>query len=76
MIENLINVSGTLDMEELDEILAIARVFLVEERMKSITYNMKIGNIIKEAKLREYKPKNSDKILYRSLPKLTVRGLD
>jgi hypothetical protein len=76
LIENLINVVGTLNMEELDEILAIARVFLVEERMKSITYHMKIENIIEEAKLREYKPKNSYKILCENLPKLTVRGLD
>jgi len=44
LIENLINVVGTLNMEELDEILAIARVFLVEERMKNITKN-KSGNL-------------------------------
>ena len=62
-------------MEELDEILAIARVFLVEERMKNITYHMKIKNIIEKTSLETYKkPKNSDKILYRRLPKSTVRG--
>ena len=64
-------------MEELDEILAIARVFLVEERMKSITYHMKIENIIEKTSLEIYKkPKNSDKILYRNLPKSTVRGFN
>lgn len=76
MIENLINVVGTLNMEELDEILSMAKVFLVEERMKSITYNMKIKKIIEEANLEGYEPKNSDKIPYKCLPKLTVRGLD
>ena len=64
-------------MEELDEILAIAKVFLVEERMKNITYHMKIENIIKKTSLEIYKkPKNSDKILYRHLPKSTVRGFN
>jgi len=64
-------------MEELDEILAIARVFLVEERMKSITYHMKIENIIEKTSLEIYKkPKNFDKILYRNLPKSTVRGFN
>ena len=77
MIENLINVVGTLNMEELDEILAIAKVFLVEERMKNITYHMKIENIIEKANLDIYeKPKNSYKILYRNLPKSTVRGFN
>jgi len=64
-------------MEELDEILAIARVFLVEERMKSITYHMKIEDIIEKTSLETYKkPKNSDKSPYRNLPKLTVRGFN
>jgi len=73
LIEDLINVVGTLNMEELDEILAIAKVFLVEERMRNITYHMKI----EKTNLDIYeKPKNSDKILYRNLPKSTVRGFN
>ena len=64
-------------MDELDEILAIAKVFLVEERMKNITYHMKIKNIIEKTSLEIYKkPKNSDKIIYTNLPKATVRGFN
>ena len=64
------------DKEELSEIETVAKVFVIEERMKDLTYDLESKNItdppLKSPKKIDY---NCD-LINKRLPIFTVRGFN
>lgn len=78
MIETIVNVVGVLsNSDEIDDILNIIKVFLVEQRMKYLTYQMDAKVIVEKIDIKSVrKIDDSNNILRRFIPNLTVRGLN
>jgi hypothetical protein len=78
VIKTIVNVVGTLsEKDEINQILNIVKVFLVEERMKDLTYGNDPNTIIISSNLDSVKEnKYSDNILHKKVPNFTVRGLN
>ena len=73
-----INVVGMFsDADELSELIDVAKVFVIEERMRDISYDTKTGKVTKiKITEPEKKLKKSFDAVDRRLAFLTVRGLN
>ena len=73
-----INVVGSLtDMEQLSEIETVAKIFVIEERMKDLTYDLDSENIITNLPLKPSKKSDFNRNFYnKRLPILNVRGFN
>lgn len=73
----LVNVVGIVSSEdERYQIESIAKAFVINERMKSITENMEPIIVSKKLNAESAKIKNSKNIINKSLSSLTVKGLN
>lgn len=73
----LVNVVGIVSSEdERYQIENIAKAFVINERMKSITENMEPVIVSKKLNAESAKLKNSKNIINKSLSSLTVKGLN
>jgi hypothetical protein len=62
--------------EELDEIQAIAKIFIYKQRMKDVMYTEKENQIVKKEYLKIYRKTNiARKIKHYPLKQVMVRGL-
>ncbi len=73
-----INIVGSLtDREQLCLIETVAKVFVIEERMKDLTYDLDSDNIITDLPLKPSKKSDFNRNFYnKRLPILNVRGFN
>jgi hypothetical protein len=73
-----INVVGSVsDQEDIKEIETVAKVFVVEERMIDLTYDIKSEKIVSDPPLNSPKKTSNDRNSYNTrLALLTVRGFN
>jgi len=63
--------------DEINEIMDVAKVFVVEERMINISDDAETNNLVEERRLKPFKkPKIHHDSTFKKLQLLTVRGLN